>query len=366
MNLRTIKIIAILTVVAVALASASSLLLSGKGDKIVLKVYTAGSLSEPFGNMENEEDMETIFETANPNVDVQVTSGGSADIIRRVTGLGHVCDVLASADFSLIPSMMINATPKMADFVIKFARNSMVLAYTNQSEFHEEINSTNWYEILKRDDVKFGFSNPNDDPCGYRAQMVILLAEQYYDDDRIYEDLVLNNTNMLGVEYDELNDTRTLNVPSELLVTDTDKIMMRSAEVDLTNALETGSIDYLFIYESVAYRHASSGERYIRFPAEINLNDTSHASSYAKIRVRTFADSENASKSKIIVGKPIVYGITIPSTAVYPELAMEFIRMVLTEDGQGVMSNAGQKPIVPGHAGYWKEAVPEGIRGLVS
>jgi len=360
-----IKIVAFTLMVVLVVASLAIILMQ-KNEKTILKVYTAGSLSEPFGNMENGLDMETLFEENHPDVDVQVTSGGSADIIRRVTELGQTCDVLASADYSLIPSLMINSTSPKAEFVIEFARNSMVLAYTDKSLHNDEINSTNWCDILRRDGVKFGFSNPNDDPCGYRAQMVIQLAETHYGDESLYDDLVLNNTNIIGVDYDNSSETSTINVPTGLTVTNTEKLMVRSAEVDLTSALEAGSIDYLFIYESVAYRHASSGEMYITLPMEINLNATAHATSYSKVKVKLFADNENESKIKTVTGKPIVYGITIPTIAENPDPALEFLRMVLQEDGQNVMSNAGQLPVVPGNAGYWKRAVPEELEELVA
>lgn len=365
MNQRTLKILAGLVVAVVAVAAVVVFLAMSNNDKVILKVYTAGSLSEPFSSMEDGTDLKTLFEREHPNVEVQVTSGGSADMIRRVTGLNQICDVLAVADSSLIPSMMINATPATADFCIEFARNSMIIAYTNQSAHHDELNQDNWYDILRMPGVRFGFSNPNDDPAGYRSQMVMLLAETYYSDSLIYEDLVLNNTNIIGVSFDSANGTYTINVPSTLNVNNADKVMVRSAEVDLTSALEAGSIDYLFIYESVSIRHASSGERYLELPRQINLNDTAYASQYSKVRVKQFADSTDPNKTKVVKGGPIVYGVTIPKNSLHPDLAIEFVKMLVGADGQEVMENAGQEPITPAHAGYWREQVPTEIRDIV-
>lgn len=365
MNPKIVRTITAVIVGLMIVAATGLVILTQSGEEIVLKVYTAGSLAEPFSNMDGGEDLESIFESLNEDVDVQVTSGGSADMIRRVTGLNQTCDVLAVADYSLIPSMMINVTPKAADFCIQFARNSMTLAYTDQSAHSSELTEDNWYDILRMPDVKFGFSNPNDDPAGYRAQMVLLLAELHYGDEDIYDDLVLANTNMLGVVYDAINGTYTVSVPSELTVTNTDKLMIRSAEVDLTSALEMGSIDYLFIYESVALRHASSGERYLELPREINLNDSAYESLYSKVRVKQFADSTDASKIKTIAGSPIVYGLTIPHNCAHFDLAIEFVKLVLGERGQAVMTAAGQEPIWPGYAGYWRREVPEELMSFV-
>lgn len=366
MNFEISKGVAITIAIIVLIGAIGGLYALSTQSKTVLKIFTAGSLSEPFGNMESGEDMKSIFERNHPGVTVQVSSGGSAYMIRKVTEFGQECDILASSDYSIIASMMINETPKTADFVIEFARNSMVLTYTANSAYHEEINSSNWFDILRKEDVIFGFANPNHDPGGYRAQMTILLSELHYGDDTIYDDLVLSNTNMISLEYDEENDTYDIQVPSDFQSIDSGKVMIRDAEVDLTSILETGSIDYLFIYESVARRHATSGELFLELPREINLNDTAFASTYAKVSVTQFADSDDDSKIKKITAKPIVYGITIPHTVRHPELAIEFLNMVLTNAGQDVMSNAGQQPIVPGHAGYWRDEVPEGIRELVS
>ena len=359
------KILAVVIAVGLVAVSASAFFLLASSNKTVLKVYTAGSLSEPFNAMENGQDLKTLFESTHPNVDVQVTSGGSADMIRRVTGLNQTCDVLAVADYTLIPSMMINVTPKAADWCVQFAKNSMILAYTDLSRHHQEIDQSNWFTILRMADVKFGFSNPNDDPAGYRAQMVLLLAQKYYNDNMIYKDLVLNNTNMLGVTVDQTNGTSTVKVPTVLNVTNPDKVMVRSAEVDLTSALEAGSIDYLFIYDSVAKRHATSGERILELPREINLNATAFASDYSMVRVKQFADSSDPNKTKLIKGGPIVYGVTVPRNSPHPDLAIAFVKMLLGQDGLSVMKNAGQEPIVPARAGYWKTYVPADLKPLV-
>jgi len=364
MNPRNIKILAGVVVLLVAAGSVAAFVMM-QLKKTVLTVFTAGSLSEPFSDMDNGQDMKAKFEKAHPNVDVQVTSGGSADMIRRITDLNQTCDVLAVADATLIPRNMINVTKISASFSIQFARNSMIIAYTNHSAHHDIINATNWFAVLRMPDVKFGFSNPNDDPAGYRAQMVMKLAEFYYNDSTIYQDLVLNNTNMIGVTHDVANGTYTIKVPSDLTVTNTSKVMIKSAEVDLTSALELGSIDYLFIYESVASMHASSGERILQLPMNINMNNTAYASSYGKVRVTQFADSTNAGQVVTVKGSPIVYGVTIPSNCRNHNLAVEFVQMLLGPDGQATMKAAGQEPIALGYAGYWKSKVPEGLQSYV-
>lgn len=361
---QNIRITIILSITLILVSSISiGLLLQNSQSKIIFKVFTAGSLSEPFDHMESGEDMETIFEKEHPDVDVQISSGGSAAMIRWITDFNQICDVLAIADYRLIEIMMINSTMKSASFALQFAKNSIVLAYTDKSRYSDEINSTNWIKILRRSDVKFGFSNPNDDPCGYRSQMTLILAEQYYGDTMLYENLVMSNTNIKNII--TAGGITSISIPSVLTVTNSEKLMIRSAEVELTSALESGAIDYLFIYESVAKRHARSGEKYIELPRQINLNDTSYSWLYETVRVIQFADSVDTSKIKTVIGEPIVYGLTIPTGAAHPDIAVEFLKFVLSERGQQVMRNAGQEPISPAIAGYWIESVPEDLKELV-
>lgn len=366
MRPRTLKAVAVCTIVTLASVAIGVIVIFEKEERLVLKVFVAGSLSEPFASMPDGRDLKSLFEARHPGVSVEVVSGGSADMIRRIASLNQTCDVLAVADYSLIPLMMINGTPKAAEFCIQFARNSLGIAYTDRSAHSHDITPANWYHVLRLPDVKIGMSNPNDDPCGYRTQMLLVLAELYYDEPWLYDDLVLNNTNFLGVAYDSMNDTYTVKVPSTVEVSNPSKLMMRSAEVDLTSALELGAIDYLFIYRSVAERHASSGLRFLELPREINLNDTEFAANYSKVRVRQFADSSDANKTRVVEGGPIVYGVTIPLNSQHPELAEEFVALLLGAEGQEIMRAAGQEPIVPGHAGYWKSQVPASIRDLVS
>ena len=349
--------------VLLCLSLSAALLVGSSGERTVLTVFVAGSLAEPFGNMPDGQDLEGAFESSHAGVDVQIISGGSAEIIRRITELGQRCDVLAVADHSLIPAMMINSTERSAEFVISFAKNSLVLAFTERSRYADELNASNWYDVLRRPDVKLGFSNPNDDPCGYRTQMLLILAEQYYGDDAIYEDLVMSCTNIEDILVSD--NTTTIRVPSDLKATDSSRLMIRSAEVELTSALEAGSIDYLFIYESVARRHADSGIRYLELPREMNMNDTSLSSLYASVRLVQFADSPDPSRTKTVAGSPIVYGVTIPKNVEHPDLAIEFVRLLLGQVGQGIMRGAGQEPMDPPVAGYWKENVPEELRYLV-
>jgi molybdate/tungstate transport system substrate-binding protein len=313
------------------------------GGGTVLKIFHAGSLSIPFQVLEAE------FEAQHPGVDVQREAAGSAQSIKKITELGKQADVLASADYALIPSMMM---PKYADWYAAFARNQMVIAYTNQSKYSNEINANNWYEILRRPDVRYGFSNPNDDPAGYRSQMVTQLAEFYYNDSRIYDDLMLNNTGMTTTT--EENGTVLVHVPeSEAISPNTSKIMLRSMEVELSSALETGDIDYFYIYRSVAEQHRF---KYLELPPQIDLGSMEYANNYSRVQVQM-------ANGEVVTGSPIVYGVTIPKNAENPKLATEFVKLLLDKPGQQIFIKNAQPPIVPAIA-EGKDKMPEELQTL--
>ncbi|MEA1894149.1 MAG: tungstate ABC transporter substrate-binding protein WtpA [Euryarchaeota archaeon] len=307
-----------------------------------LTVLHAGSLKIPFAKLEE------IFEAAHPGIDVQCEAAGSAATIRKVTELHKEADVVASADYSLIPGMMY---PEYADWHLQFAKNQIVLAYTDKSKYADEINASNWYDILRRDDVRFGFSNPNDDPCGYRSQMTIQLAEAYYDDDTIYEDLIEENSAMAMV-YDAENGTYTLNMPASESIDPSAKLMVRSMEMELIAGLDAQEIDYYFIYRSVAEQH---GQSFVELPTEIDLSSVEYADTYKTVQVVQ-------ANGNLVTGKPVVYGITVPENARDPEMGLEFVKLVVSNEGQQIFADLGQPPIVPA---VGSGEVPEGVRGMV-
>ena len=108
---------------------------------------------------------------------------------RMISELNKPADIMASADFKVVDKALI---PKRADWNIRFASNQLVLCYTDQSRYAGEVNHSNWYEILGREDVGWGHSDPNLDPCGYRSLMVLQLAEKYYNTPSLYDRLIAN------------------------------------------------------------------------------------------------------------------------------------------------------------------------------
>jgi len=315
---------------------------AGAQEVETVKIFHAGSLAVPL------EEAEKQFEALHPDVDVQRESLGSISAIRQVTDVGKNGEVVASADYTLIPSMMY---PEYADWTVRFATNDLVLAYNlDKSMYADEITPENWYEILRRDGVVFAFSSPNLDPCGYRAVMVFQLAELYYGDARIFDDLILDNTAITITE--EEDGTYLIKTPEDLKP-NTEKVSIRPKSVELVALVETGGLDYAFEYRSVAVQHNLS---YVDLPLQVDLSSVEFADVYKKVKLET-ADG------KTKTGKPIVYGITVPTNAENPELGLEFVKFVIGDAGQKIFEAMGQPPIVPP---IGSGEVPEELKGMVN
>ncbi|MHC1631121.1 MAG: tungstate ABC transporter substrate-binding protein WtpA [Methanotrichaceae archaeon] len=338
MGKKTIKI----AILVLALVAAFSF--SASADDQEVKIFHAGSLAAPMS------DLEDIFESNHLGVDVQREASGSNVAVRKITELDKSADILNSADYELIPKMMY---PDYADWYIAYASNDMVLAYTDDSKYADEINPDNWYEILRRPDVSFFFSNPNDDPCGYRSPMVIQLAEFYYNDTQIFDDLVEANTDITSSEE---NGVWMIAVPptDDLVPPKTKRLTIRSKSTEALALLDSHEIDYAFEYESVAVQH---NLKYVDLPKQIDLSSVDEAESYARVKLER-ADGTTST------AKPIVYGFTIPFCAKNPELAQEFAVLMLSEEGIQVFKKEGQLPIVPANTDNIDE-VPDLLKPYV-
>lgn len=304
-----------------------------------LVVFHAGSLSIPFKTL--REGFERYYkDTFGEKVFFKIEVSGSVEAIRKVTDLKKKADIVAVADYVLIPQLLL---PEYASFYILFATNEMVLAYSDKSKYKEEISSSNWYEILSRDGVSFGFSDPNQDPCGYRSLMVMKLSDLYYGK-VIFDRLVSLNTNITA-------SGNEIFIPNNVKAK-TRKVVIRPKEVDLASLVESGALDYLFLYKSVAKQH---GLHFLELPSEVNLKSINLVDVYKKVSV--FFNSVG----KRITGDAIVYGVTLLKGAPNWDLGVEFLKFMLTQGRKAFLDNYHdflERPIAFGE-------VPEGLRSVV-
>jgi molybdate/tungstate transport system substrate-binding protein len=271
-----------------------------------LVMFHAGSLSVPLAAMEK------AFEAKYPKVDLLREGSGSQAAARKVSELKKPCDIMASADYTVIDKLLI---PEYADWNIRFATNQLVLCYTNQSKFAQEVNADNWYNILQRKGVVWGHSDPNLDPCGYRSLMVMQLAEKYYNAPGLYDKMIANR-------------------PKENI---------RPKSVELISLLQTGNMDYAWEYLSVAVQH---GLRYIVLPDQINLGDYTHDKFYGNAVVKVTGKKPGTYMD--MKGGSITYGIALIKSAPNKEAAIAFLKYMLDpQGGLKILKDQGQPPFIP-------------------
>lgn len=328
----------------------------GATEKTRIRVLFAGSLIIPFNQLERE------FEAAYPQIDVYMEGHGSIQVIRHVSDLHEQADVLVAADYSLVPMLLYEVKDPdtdlpYADWYAIFASNHMTLAYTDDSAYADEVTAENWMDIISRQDVRVGCADPRLDANGYRALMMMKLAEAHYDRTGLFSD-VFGGKFRIPIRLATAEGVTTIKVPEVLETKSGSRLVMRPFSVQLLPLLESGEIDYAFEYTSVARQH---GVKYLELPPAIDLSDPtdSHYSSVVvKLDFQRFA-----SVKPEFPGEVIRYGATIPSNAPYPEAATTFLAYLLGPEGQRIMAENNHPMIVPALADNLA-AMPEPLHDL--
>jgi molybdate/tungstate transport system substrate-binding protein len=255
-------------------------------------VYEAASLAVPMHAALE------AFARRSPTV-VLEEHGGSLELARRITELHRVPDVIALADQEVFPQLLV---PSHARWYAAFARNRMVIAYTDRSRHAVEISAASWRDVLLREDVLLGRTDPVLAPAGYRALLTYRLAESYYHEPGLARRL----------------EART---PARL---------MRGNASELAALLAAGELDFIVDYESLA---RAQHFRFIALPAEIDLSEAAHADAYAmaSVRVKRGADSVT------LRGAPILYGVSVPQHAPHPDAGVRFVKFLLGPEGQAIL-----------------------------
>lgn len=274
----------------------------GKPGEII--IFHAGSLSVPFKQIAKE------YEIKNPGVRILLESAGSLVCARKITELKKPCDIIASADYFIINELLI---PEYADWGIRFATNEIVIAFQEKAKYSDEIDSTNWMDILLRKDVTFSRSDPDSDPCGYRTVFTFKLAEKYYGKPGLADKFMIKN-----------------------------KDFIRPKEVDLVALIESNAVDYMFQYKSVAIQH---NLKYIELPVDINLGNPLKNDIYNTVSLDVTGSSPGSKMT--IKGEYINYSLAVLKEALHSAEAVDFTAYMLSRKGMEIFKKYGQEPIIP-------------------
>lgn len=267
------------------------------------------------------------FAARHPGIRPAQESSGSLEAARKLTELGKIPDVLAVADYLIIPGLLV---PTHATWYLSFARNAMVLAHHPRSRGVRELTAANWPAILLRPGVRIGRAEPALDPAGYRALFAYQLVEEL---------------------------TRRPGMADSLRAASSQRFV-RAKSSDLVALLQAGEIDYAWLYRSTA-ETARLG--FTTLPPEVDLSDPARAVWYARASVRLPA-TRAGRDSITVTGEPIVFALTIPERAPNPAAAAAFVRFMLSPDGQRALRESGftvlHPPVVGGPGRPPQAALP--------
>src|SRR3954465_7705839 len=176
-----------------------SLLLGG----ILLSAASLGACDRPAGEgTSSGQDTAVVFVAASltnairPQLDsfgaargvtVLTESGASMEQVRKLTELHRIPDLLLLADDDVFPKHL---APNYATWWADFARNRMVVAYTDRSKGAKEITDTNWFKIVTRPGIEVGRADPNLAPVGYRTLTLFALTALKYGQPGLAQKLV--------------------------------------------------------------------------------------------------------------------------------------------------------------------------------
>ncbi|MEO8333669.1 MAG: extracellular solute-binding protein [bacterium] len=260
-----------------------------------LVVYEAASLTRP---------MRAALDTFARRTGAIVSEehGASLELARRITELHRIPDVVALADQEVFPELLM---PGATAWYAAFARNRMVVAYTDRSRHAAEITPATWRSIVMRDDVLLGRTDPALAPAGYRALIVYKLAEQFYREPGI----------------------------AARLEAKTPPTLQRGNASELAALLSAGELDYIIEYESLAH---SQKFKFIQLPSEIDLGDPAHAATYATASVRVWNGRDTVTRT----GAPILYGMSVPRGALHRGAGQRFVEFLIGNDGKAILRGA--------------------------
>lgn len=218
-------------------------------------------------------------------------------------------DIFQSADPKINENeLMGSENENFVNWYLTFATNEMVIIYHTKSRFAHQFSlveegKIKWYEVLATPGFRFGRTDPDLDPKGYRTLFLVELAEKYYHDSTIRERILGNVHNSQQI----------------------------FRETELMARLESGQLDAASGYKNEAV------ERNLPFlvlPEAINLGSPQFARFYSTV-------SYISKQAGTFYGSPILFTITIPRIARNRKAAINFVSFVLSEKGQSLYGKHG-------------------------
>jgi molybdate/tungstate transport system substrate-binding protein len=303
--------------------------------KPALILYTADAYIPEATTLESGFTNSTGIPTVAPK------AGGSL-LLGQEIAQGDPVSVFISVSKTAVEQSVLNNT--FSGWAISFATDQMSIAYSNATmhnaaatavlnSYHEALNSNTtlaWFDFfsnLTSGSVKVGISNPNEDPAGYRAWIVLQAAGSAYDQNSssyFTTRMESNHANITG-----------------------------ASAADLITPLVSGQIQFLFIYKSAAL---SQHLNIIQLQNQINLGSPNFSSFYSRFSYTI--------STGLQTGSVIALFITVPKDATNLDDSIKFVVYVV-QNSASLLTRFGLGPITPPRL-YNDSAVPTQLNQLLA
>ena len=285
--------------------------------------------------------LENGFQTSSRVQMVPPKSAGSLTLGQEIAQ-GNPVSVFLSVAKSAVSSSVLGST--FSGWAIAFEADQMAITYSNATtqnsagasvvDSYQTAQSANttraWFDFFSNvtsGSVKVGISDPNADPAGFRAWLVLEAAGYLYGN---------NNTSYFV----------------NRMLSNHGNITAGSA-ADLVAPLEEGNIQFLFIYKSAGIAEKLN---VVQLPAQVSLGSPAYSSLYSQF---SYSTSSGAQK-----GGLIALFITVPKDTTDFTDSVSFVAFVV-KNAASLLSQYGLQSISPAQL-YNDSAVPQPIKQLIT
>jgi len=223
--------------------------------------------------------------------------------------------ITADVFVSITPGpMQILKDAGLIDDAVPVASTSMVVAYSPKGQYAQQFaqakgSDASWLKVLATPGIKFGRTDPINDPKGQNIIFTLMLAEKYYQQPGIADKIMGGYQN-----------------PAQTHL-----------EGGLLTRLESGQVDAAAGYESEVI---SAHLPYVALPDEINLSNPAMAKQWYDTVSFSVKDSEG--KDKVLHTQPLVYYAAVLKNAPHGSAAGKaFVDFMLSPSGQALFKQNG-------------------------
>ncbi|MCI4347082.1 MAG: substrate-binding domain-containing protein [Thermoplasmata archaeon] len=262
---------------------------------------------------------------------------GSTAAATALTTAPQPYDLFISADFRVIPKNLEPPTASIAHWEVVFASDPVVLAYEPTSAL-SGIDATNWYQKISQTGVVLGAPNASADPLG--ANLIFSLE---------LEDAVAGQAGAFyGHFFAGAEGALATPTTATRIVTET----------AMGSALTTGEVGVTLTYRSYAIADRLP---YLNLTPAVNLGavDASNVTHYGTVSTTELTTGG----TKVVKGAPVLFALTVPSTAPDMTLGIAFASYLLSSATSALWATAGFAPLTPAWVDHTSQ-VPAALAGF--